>query len=460
MILADLKPELKENSDREGFDRIFSPSAILNQDLVILYSNKSFDKLFKVSRDSNQKKICNDLSGLQLELDSNNKNFSPHKITLPGSNKGIDIIIEPLETLKNGERHYLVRLDSICRIDSILKSSNPFITQDDIRVERLLPQFHQLIGQNIRFKLGLVIAQRAALSNLPVLIYGESGTGKEILARAIHHSSPRGNAPLVDVNCAAIPDTLIETELFGYEKGAFTGASANGRTGYFAEANKGTIFLDEVSDASLQVQSKLLRVLEDGSFKRVGGSKNVKVDVRIISASNKDLTRLIAQNKFREDLFYRINAVMIFLPPLRERLDDLELLIEDFLKLLKDKQHLKISPSALQILRSYSWPGNVRELKGVVHYAAYMAQDSVIRPNSLPSFLFSDIPPDKERLLPMPFLSLIKNGTYNLLKVVDLFEKEIIKNVLEISSSRTEAIKTLGISRRSFYIKLKKFELT
>lgn len=256
--------------------------------------------------------------------------------------------------------------------------------------ERLGAAFDELIGANPSFRQALVTAQRAARSDIAVLIIGESGTGKEILARAIHQTSGRKNKPLVDVNCAAIPDSLIESELFGYEKGAFTGARTEGSKGYFDEAHEGTILLDEIGDSSLSVQSKLLRVLESGSFKRVGGTKNIRVDVRIISSTNQDLAELIEQKKFREDLFFRLNAFTIHLPPLRERPEDIALLVDHFLKRHEtaQKQKWRISADALGVLRSYHWPGNVRELKGVMSYAVNMTQSPVIDTGSLPNFIF------------------------------------------------------------------------
>ena len=341
-----------------------------------------------------------------------------------------------------------------------INALNPYISKEEIRVEELSPEFGKLIGRNIKFKLALVIAQRAAKSDMPVLIVGESGTGKEILARAIHQSSFRNNYPLVDVNCAAIPDSLIESELFGYEKGAFTGANTSGRTGYFDHSHEGTIFLDEIGDSSLQTQSKLLRVLEDGSFKRVGGNKNIKVDVRIISATNKDLTKLISENKFREDLFYRLNAATIFVPPLRERPEDITLLIEFFLKSMKDpkRQGLKFQPAAMDILMAYHWPGNVRELKGVVNYAANMTTGgtAMISPGSLPSFFFSEMRKGDED---EGMAAVLQEKSQKLISAVHNFEKNFIKNVLSAAPSKSDAIKTLGISRRAFYLKLKKFKI-
>jgi len=334
----------------------------------------------------------------------------------------------------------------------------PLPSEAAFPAEELGSAFDELIGADPSFRKALVTAQRAAKSDIAVLIIGESGTGKEILARAIHQSSLRGDKPLVDVNCAAIPDSLIESELFGYEKGAFTGARTEGRKGYFDEADEGTILLDEIGDSSLSVQSKLLRVLESGTFKRVGGTKNVKVDVRVISATNQDPAELIGQKKFREDLFFRLNAFTIYLPPLRERRGDIHLLVEYFLKqnAVRQKQKWRLSPAASRIIQSYHWPGNVRELKGVISYAVNMTQSPLIEPTSLPKFLFSSAvaATDPER-------TPEKTGpvSYNLIQAVRELEQNLITEVLSVASNKSEAIKMLGISRRTFYLKLKEYGL-
>ena len=319
--------------------------------------------------------------------------------------------------------------------------------------------FDELIGADASFRKALGNAERAAQSDISVLIIGESGTGKEILARAIHQTSDRKNKPLVDVNCAAIPDSLIESELFGYEKGAFTGARTEGRKGYFDEAHEGTILLDEIGDSSLSVQSKLLRVLESGTFKRVGGTKNVKVNVRIISATNQDPAGLIEQKKFREDLFFRLNAFTIQLPPLRERREDIELLVNYFLKIggAADKPKYRFSREALQILYAYHWPGNVRELKGVVSYAVNMTQSPVINPGSLPNFLFSDKTGQNRVSTPSAEPA---RPSFNLMEAIRDLERRLISEVLATAPNKSEAIKMLGISRRTFYLKLKEYGLT
>ncbi|NLN38367.1 MAG: sigma-54-dependent Fis family transcriptional regulator [Smithella sp.] len=328
----------------------------------------------------------------------------------------------------------------------------------DMHIEELDAAFDEMIGADIAFRKALAVAQKAAKTDIAVLIIGESGTGKEILARAIHQISTRREKPLIDVNCAAIPDTLIESELFGYERGAFTGARTEGRRGYFHEAHGGTILLDEIGDSSLSVQSKLLRVLESGTFKRVGGTRNVKVDVRIVSATNQDLAELIEQKKFREDLYFRLNPFTIVLPPLRERTGDIPLLVDHFLNSGDEgqKHKYKFSGPALRCMQSYHWPGNVRELKGVVSYALNMTHSPVIDPSSLPKFLFSG--PDGP-LLSDGSGSAEDTSCYNLIEAVRDLERKLISDVLAVTSNKSQAIKMLGISRRTFYLKLKEYGL-
>lgn len=325
----------------------------------------------------------------------------------------------------------------------------------------LSPAFSELIGKDPHFKAVLLKAQKAAKSDLPVLISGESGTGKEILAHGIHRTSSRNRNKFVDINCAAIPDQLIDSELFGYEKGAFTGATPGGRHGLFVEANQGTLFFDEVADASLQTQAKLLRVLNEGCFKRIGGTKNIKVDVRIISATNKDLSQMIREKRFREDLIYRLNTISINLPPLRKRPHDIPLLANFFLKQysLKRNKKMEFSAGCLEVLRSYNWPGNVRELKGVVDYAVTMAPDSLITEDYFPDFLFSGETPSQEES-ETPSHRFRTNQNLGLLStIIQNTEKKTIKDVLKKAKNRSDAIKILGISRRTFYTKLRQYNL-
>lgn len=318
-----------------------------------------------------------------------------------------------------------------------------------------------MIGQDSKFKTVLLTAQKGAKSDFPVLITGESGTGKEILARIIHQTSHRSAKHFVDINCAAIPDQLIDSELFGYEKGAFTGAVPGGRHGLFYEAHQGTLFFDEIADASLQTQAKLLRVLNEGHFKRVGGAKNIKIDVRFISATNKDLSKRIDDKCFRKDLFYRLNTICVHLPPLRERPLDIPLLANFFLMQHAKQQNrsLSLSTGCLEVLKSYHWPGNVRELRGVIDYTVTMATGALITEDDFPDFLFSEESHTKKSNLKrlLDFETDSKQGLLS--KIVKQTEREVIREVMQKAKNKTEAIRILGISRRTFYTKIKQYKL-
>jgi hypothetical protein len=263
-------------------------AAIVNQRGAVLCANASFERSFPSWGRSCKGGLP--LSHLNLKIEGDGEAQSPQEIHLP-EGMGGSLLVYFINKSKKGDYRFLLLVKPDNGDTEAMPGLNGFLREKEEGrkepLERLAPEFRELIGEDPRFRNALLIAQRAAKSDLPVLILGESGTGKEILARAIHRTSRRSKKPLVDMNCAAIPDTLIESELFGYERGAFTGARTEGRSGYFDVAHEGTILLDEIGDASLQSQSKLLRVLEDGCFKRVGGNRNVTVDVRIISAPNK-----------------------------------------------------------------------------------------------------------------------------------------------------------------------------
>jgi nitrogen regulation protein NR(I) len=243
-----------------------------------------------------------------------------------------------------------------------------------------------LVGQSQPMQQVFKMIGRVSHSDAPVMITGESGSGKELVARAIHHYSNRNMQPFIAINCAAIPENLLESELFGHERGAFTGASAQ-RIGRFEQGNGGTLFLDEIGDMPLAVQSKILRVLQEGEFSRVGGNATVKTDVRIIAATNKTLEQEVAKKQFREDLFYRLNVVRIHLPPLRQRREDINLLAEYFLKKIATQRHLpqlKLSEEAVKLMEDYPWPGNVRELENTIQRACVLATSEVLLPKDIP----------------------------------------------------------------------------
>lgn len=308
-------------------------------------------------------------------------------------------------------------------------------------LERFQP-FEKIVGQDPKMMEIFELISTIAESDGAVLVQGESGTGKELVARAIHRLGPKSERPFVVINCAAIPETLMESEIFGHNKGAFTGASAI-KVGKLEIANKGVVFLDDVDTLDIGMQAKLLRVIQEKEFERLGSTKLIKIDVRFIAASNKNLKHLAEIGQFREDLFYRLNVFPIELPPLRERRGDIPLLLEHFMALYSKQngKPLKIfSQSAAMILTDhYEWPGNVRELQNLVERLATITKGNVIFPKSVSNFSI-----DKKEVKDMP-----------LREAVDIFEKEFINDVLKrVSGSRKEAARILGIHRNTLQKKL------
>ena len=439
--------------------------AIFEEGLIV-YANASFEKLYNPLQNAVRKRFDLELRHLNQDLQQAGKAFAQKHITLILHDREIDIFVYLLNKPGSEKNCLLVLvepanppIDPPSFVDDQLLDSNQI--QKKASKIKLSAAFSELVGEDPHFKAVLFKAQKAAKSDYPVLIEGESGTGKEILARTIHQTSRRSRKKFVDINCAAIPDQLIDSELFGYEKGAFTGATPGGRHGLFVEANQGTLFFDEVSDASLQTQAKLLRVLNEGYFKRIGSTKNIEVDVRIISATNKDLSQLIKERRFREDLIYRLNTISICLPPLRDRPQDILLLANFFLKKHSKKQHrnLQFSANCLDFLKLYHWPGNVRELKGVVDYMATMASGSLITENYFPDFLVPAEHRNRDQSESRHYLFKADQDPVLLSTAVEHTEKEVIKEVLQKARTRSEAIKILGISRRTFYTKLKQYNL-
>ena len=272
-------------------------------------------------------------------------------------------------------------VDAALKAAAEMRRAKPF--EPSLTVEQ-----HQdsIVGQSAAMQEVFKMVGRISNSDAAVMITGESGSGKELVARAIHQYSARHDRPFLAINCAAIPENLLESELFGHEKGSFTGASAQ-RIGRFEQCDGGTLFLDEIGDMPLSIQSKLLRVLQDGTFSRVGGNLTITTDVRIVAATNKNLETEVAEKKFREDLFYRLNVVRLHLPPLRGRQEDIKLLAEYFLKRIAAQKHkplLQLSREAVELLESYPWPGNVRELENTIQRAAVLATSDVLLPKDLP----------------------------------------------------------------------------
>ena len=323
------------------------------------------------------------------------------------------------------------------------------------------PHIEQLVGECRVMRQLKRLISRIAPSPSSVMVVGESGTGKEVVARAIHKLSGRRNKPFIAINCAAIPEQLLESELFGYVKGAFTGASANGKTGLIQAANTGTLFLDEIGDMPLMLQAKLLRAIEAREILPIGASSPIQVDIRIISATNQNLAQFIAEGKFREDLFYRLNVIPITLPPLRERQEDIELLVHYFLHLHTRRLgsvYPGIAPDVVEILRKHRWPGNLRELSNLMEYLVNVVPSGeVIDSTLLPPNLLNNGTTEQSDVTEVSeaHLSLDDAGG----TALEEMEKQMIREALSRHNSKKEVADELGIGSATLYRKIKKYEL-
>ena len=356
-----------------------------------------------------------------------------------------------VEAMKRGAATYLTKpfdaRELILHIERALE--NWRLTSEISRLKVLLAErygFENIVARSESMARVLEVVSRIAPTESTVYIHGESGTGKELVARALHLSSGRKDKPFVAINCAALPENLLESELFGHEKGSFTGAVRTSK-GLFVQAQGGTIFLDEIGDMPLSIQSKLLRVLQERQFTPVGGEGPVTVDVRVIVATNKELGKLVAQGLFREDLFYRIHVIPLELPPLRERKEDIPLLAEHFLKKFgaqMNKNVKGLAPKAMQRLMLHDWPGNVRELENTIEYAMAMTRDDVIAEDGV---LPGKAGLSDEQLKPLK-------------EAKEAFEKEYIVNILKVTRGNVSSASELaGKYRADFYNLLKKYDI-
>lgn len=343
--------------------------------------------------------IMPDLNGVEVLKSAKeiNPQLSVVMITAHGTIK------TAVDAMKLGAFDYITKPFDMDEIKLVVKNAaeRSELLGENIHLKQELKSrysFEGIIGSSSKMQEVFKIVERVANSNATVLIRGESGTGKELIARAIHYNSPRAAKPFIAVSCAALPETLLESELFGYEKGAFTGAVGQ-KAGRFELAHQGTLFLDEVPEISPPVQVKLLRVLQEREFERVGGTKTIKVDVRLIAATNRDLEQLVAEGHFRPDLYYRLQVIQVFLPPLRERTEDIPLLVQHFVEKY-NKENGKcvkgVTDETMDLLMKYRWPGNVRELENVIERGVVLADadEDLITPDLLPSMLQAAVSSD------------------------------------------------------------------
>ncbi|MFA5156279.1 MAG: sigma-54 dependent transcriptional regulator [Candidatus Omnitrophota bacterium] len=370
-----------------------------------------------------------------------------------------------VEIMKEGAYDYIAKpiVDNEIKIviERLFKQRD--IAEENIKLKEQLSHscrenFHNIVGKSPSMQKIYSLIEAVSGTRATVLIHGETGTGKRMIAHAIHHCNEIEKAkPFVEVSCGALTETLLESELFGHVKGAFTGAIKD-RIGRFELANGGTIFLDEIDAFSPALQVKLLRVLQEGEFERVGDTKTIKVDVRVIASTNQSLMDLIAQGKFRKDLYYRLNIISVDVPPLRERKEDIPLLLEDFIKKFSKNTKRKIecvSSEALALLTQYNWPGNVRELENVIERAVILTKGPVINPHDLPEPLYG-----LKHKHPMPHSG---GDEYDSCKLKDALkepERDLLVRALDsVKWNRNEAAKKLGINRTTLYKKMRHFDL-
>jgi DNA-binding NtrC family response regulator len=392
-----------------------------------------------------------DVSGIGLLQLWKQKNPDTQFILVTGHGS----ISSVVEAMKSGAYHYVTKPINPDELILLIKRAVESIHKDkelDNLRRRLDQKFglDQIIGQSKQMKDVFAKIQRAAPTDSTVLILGESGTGKELVAQGLHHNSNRKKAPFVAVNIAAVPSTLVESELFGHVRGAFTGATDR-RMGRFEQADTGTLFIDEVGDFELALQAKLLRVLETLTVTPVGGHEDRKVNVRVIAATSRDIRKMVEEGTFREDLYYRLNVITVNLPPLRQRPDDVPILVDHFLKEIaatKNTAHRRVSPEVMRRFQSYRWPGNVRELRNALESMMVLADGEVLTENDLP-----------ERIATASAELVSPREIPTNVTMEELEKLAIIKALDQCGGNRTHAANRLGISVRTLQRKLRQYEL-
>jgi len=387
-----------------------------------------------------------DINGIQVLQKIKKVPDPPEVIILTGH----ATVENALAAMKLGAFEYLRKPFKLSSLNLVIgKALAKRAAYEDDRLIQNRVEEAEIVYRSGKMARVMDLIPKIASSDSTVLVIGESGTGKELIACEIHKNSLRASGPMIDINCSAIQDTLLESELFGFEKGAFTGADTC-KPGLFELADSGTIFLDEVGDLSLRLQAKILRALESKSFFRVGGTRNISVNVRVVAATNKDLKALIQKTLFREDLYYRLSTIVMHLPALRERKDDIPVLCEYFLSQLMPERPFIISAKAMSLLHSYDWPGNVRELKNVMERAILVCRGNVIEP--------ADLCPDISASA-LGKTAGVEEGESQMVCLRDLEKQQIIKVLDAVDWHRGEAARLLGISPKTLYRKIREFRL-
>ncbi len=440
----EMRIALEATLKREGYETVTAENGQVGLDRL---GKEPFDLVLTDMR-------MPEMGGMDL-LRSLKKHYPNVQVVMMTAYGTIDSAVE---SMKVGAFDYLLKPFSAEIVASTIKraflkgaGSVPESIKEETEAEpeKKLPE-RRIVTANAKMKEKLEFVENVAYSKSTILISGESGTGKEMFARYVHHCSPRKDKPFVAVNCAALPEGLLESELFGHEKGAFTGATTR-KEGKFEIANKGTLLLDEITEMGVQLQAKLLRALQEHEIDRVGGRESIPVDVRVIATTNRDIKQRIKENEFREDLFYRLNVIPISLPALRERKEDLSVLAEFFMEKHGkevNKKISKIASATLDLLKKYSWPGNVRELENTIERAVLLCKGDTLQPSDL--FL------DEEELTS----NSSSSGAESFVgKTLHEMEKEMILQTLEeVDNNKTKCAEILGISIRTLRNKLTEYE--
>jgi PAS domain S-box-containing protein len=462
-------PEISEHLQKEEllkqlemyrliFDSIYNGALVTDEKGYVTHFNKPYGEFLGVNPDDQIGSHCTDSvenSRMHIVAETGKSEINQsHRIM------GQNMVVQRIPIKKDGRviavfgQVMFKDVKDVRKLAtelSLLESKVKLYEEELINLRSTRYTFDSIIGSSQAIKSLKIEALRAAANQFPVLISGESGTGKELFAQAIHHAGPRRVHPFVRINCAAIPKDLLESELFGYEKGAFTGADPNGKPGKFELARHGTVFLDEVGDLPLEMQPKLLRVIEDKEFERVGGTKIIQSDFRIIAATNQNLEQMLIDNRFRKDLFYRLNVIPLHIPPLRERKSDILPTTRHLLKQMAREANLeeqKIDREAEKALNNYGWQGNVRELSNVLERTMSTLEGDTIRLQHLPFYVYRS-----HRKFPEHHQSPLKD-------VQTRTEKEAILYTLqETNNNKTRAAKILGIHRTLLYKKMSKYKI-
>ncbi len=452
-IIQDITERKRNEEERKILEEqlrntVLDSIIALDKDLNIVNMNHAASRLFNVDVEEvighSFTSLCtpgreNIASTVKKSLDSHTE-VHEHQLTGTLNDRNWTYIIGLTPLIENGKEETVLIIRDITRLRQLeTEVTSKF-------------SFNNIIGKSPSMLKIFDLVRHLADTKTTVLIQGASGTGKELIAAALHHTGTRKNEPFIKVNCAALPENLLESELFGHVRGAFTGAERD-KVGRFELAQNGTIFLDEIGDISPDLQIRLLRVLQEREIERVGSTKTTKINVRVVTATNRDLSELVAQGRFREDLFYRLNVVKIQIPPLKDRREDIPLLVRHFFNKFQDRidRHIKgIDPEAMEILLNYDWPGNVRQLENVIEHAVVLSRENMIYPENLPIEILE---PTQLELESAPAISTPQStSTEN--------EAQQLKNILEsVNWNRSEAARILNVNRITIWRKIKKFGL-